>query len=63
MTAKRRAKTRDDGLEWLRDIRRQMAAESNNDPRQLGDKLRQMEKKYSKRLRKTKRVLVPVKPS
>lgn len=49
----------DDGLDWLREIRREMAAEAGNDPRRMGDKLRELEKQYQQRMVKTKRRLVP----
>lgn len=47
----------DDGLEWLRDIRRAMSAECNHDPRVMGEKLRAMEKQYAHRMFRTRRVL------
>ena len=49
----------DDGLEWLRDIRRQLAAECNHDPFEMGRRLREREKAYHGRIFKTKRILVP----
>lgn len=48
---------RDDGLEWLRAIRRQMAAEANNDPRIMGQQLREMEKLYARRMVRSKKSL------
>lgn len=33
----------DDGLEWLRAIRRKIAAECDYDPRKLGDRYRRLE--------------------
>ena len=33
----------EDGLEWLREIRRQMAAEANYDPYEMGRRLRERE--------------------
>lgn len=53
--------THDDGLEWLREIRRQMAAEANDDPHLMGQKLREMEKKYRRRMVRTRKVLESVK--
>ena len=50
---------RDDGLEWLREIRRQMAAEAGNDPRVMGEKLRELEKRFEHRMLKSTKVLVP----
>ena len=51
---------RDDGLEWLREIRRQFAAECNNDLGEMGRHLREMQKAHKGRIYRTKRVLVPV---
>ena len=50
----------DDGLEWLREIRRQLAAECNYDPYEMGRRIRERQKKYPGRIYRTKRVLVPV---
>ena len=50
----------DDGLEWLREIRRKQAAACNNDPFEMGRRLREREKQYKGRMFTTKRVLVPV---
>ncbi len=50
----------DDGLEWLREIRRKMAAECNYDPFEMGRRLREREKEYKGRIFTTNRVLVPV---
>ena len=58
-TAKKPAK-HDDGLEWLREIRRKQAAECNNDPFEMGRRLREREKEFKGRMFTTKRVLVPV---
>ena len=49
----------DDGLEWLREIRRKLSAECNHDPFEMGRRLRELEKGYKGRIFKTKRVLVP----
>ena len=54
---------RDDGLEWLRDIRRQMAAEANYDPVEMGRRLREIEREMQDRVVTTERVLVPAKPN
>ena len=51
--------THDDGLEWLRAIRREIAAEANNDPAEMGRRLREREKQFAGRLFKTRRTLVP----
>lgn len=49
----------DDGLEWLRDIRREIAAESNDDPAEMGRRLRARERQMPERMFKTRRILVP----
>lgn len=54
--------TRDDGLEWLRAIRRQMAANANYDPSEMGRRLREIEREMPERVVTTARVLVPAKP-
>ena len=58
-TTKQPAK-HDDGLEWLREIRRKQAAACNNDPFEMGRRLREREKQFKGRMFTTKRVLVPV---
>ena len=50
----------DDGLEWLREIRRKQAAECGHDPFEMGRRLREREKGFPGRMFTTKRVLVPV---
>ena len=52
----------DDGLEWLRDIRRTLTAESNNDTHLYLEKLRQMQTlpQYAKRIVRVRKVLEPV---
>ena len=50
----------DDGLEWLREIRRQFAAECNYDPYEMGRRIRERQKEHPERIYRTKRVLVPV---
>jgi hypothetical protein len=50
----------DDGLEWLREIRRQMAAEANYDPYEIGRRLRERELASGRQFYRTERVLVPV---
>ena len=52
----------DDGLDWLRDIRRKITSEFDHNPHRLGDKLREMEKlpQYAGRIVRVKKVLVPV---
>ena len=49
---------RDDGLEWLREIRRQLSAECNHDPFEMGRRLRELQKEHPERIYRTKRVLV-----
>lgn len=51
---------RDDGLEWLRVIRRTMAAECDFDPAEMGRRSRERQKQHPERIFRTKRVLVPV---
>ena len=50
----------DDGLEWLRAIRRQMAADANFDPLEMERRLRELEREMPDRVVTTERVLVPV---
>ncbi len=52
---------RDDGLEWLREIRRQFAAECNCDPYEMGRRIRERQREHPERIYRTKRVLVPAK--
>jgi len=54
----------DDGLDWLRDIRRKITAEVGHDPHRVGDRLREMEKlpQYAQRIVRVRKVLEPVKP-
>jgi len=54
----------DDGLDWLREIRRNIATKFGNDPHRLGDHLREMEKlpQYAHRIVRVRKVLEPVKP-
>jgi hypothetical protein len=54
---------RDDGLEWLREIRRQLAAEANYDPYEMGRILRERQKREGRTVYRTERVLVPVAPA
>ena len=51
---------KDDGLEWLRDIRREMSAECNHDPHLFVEKMRALQKQYSNRLVRVRKVLEPV---
>jgi len=54
----------DDGLDWLREIRRSITAEVDHNPHRYGEKLREMEKlpQYTGRIVKVKKTLVPVIP-
>lgn len=63
MTTATQQQDDEDGLEWLRDIRRKMSSECNHDPRILIAKLRQMEKlpEYAHRIVRVREVLEPVK--
>jgi hypothetical protein len=56
--------TQDDGLDWLRDIRRKITAEFGHDPHRLGAKLREMDKlpQYAHRIVRVRKVLEPVGP-
>ena len=49
----------DDGLEWLRAIRREIAAEAAHDPEEMGRRLRERERQMPARMFKTRHVLVP----
>jgi hypothetical protein len=40
----------DDGLDWLRKIRRSMAEEFNHDPKKMGAHYRQMQRQYAARI-------------
>ena len=39
-----------DGLEWLRDIRKQIAAECHYDPKEMGDYYRRLQQEHQSRL-------------
>ncbi len=54
----------DDGLDWLRDIRRKITAEFDHNPHRLGARLREMEKlpQYAHRIVRVRKVLEPVIP-
>ena len=40
----------DDGLEWLRAIRRKLAAEFHHDPKQMGRHYREMQRQFKGRI-------------
>lgn len=52
----------DDGLEWLRDIRRKITSDFGHDQKKIGDYLRQREKELGDRIVRTQDRLVPAKP-
>lgn len=60
-TTPREPAKRDDGLEWLRKIRLEMAAECNFDPFEMGRRSRERQRAHPERIYRTKRVVVPVK--
>ncbi len=41
-----------DGLDWLREIRKKIANQCNNDPKIMGDYFRQIQKQYQDRILK-----------
>ena len=43
-------KQHDDGLEWLREIRREMAKQCNYDPKKLGELYRRAQKRHVSRI-------------
>lgn len=53
---------KDDGLDWLRDIRRKLSAELDHDPYRLGARLRELEKlpQYAHRIVRVRKVLEPI---
>ena len=64
MTTQDQCQDKEDGLEWLRDIRRKMSAGCNHDPHVLIEKLRAMEKlpQYAHRIVRVRKVLERVRP-
>ena len=50
----------DDGLEWLRAIRREITTSFDHDQTRLGDYLREREKQLGDRVVRTQRRVVPV---
>ena len=51
---------RDDGLEWLREIRREISLEFNQDQSKIGDAIRQREAEVGQRLVRSQPRIVPV---
>jgi hypothetical protein len=52
----------DDGLEWLREIRRKMSEECNHDPKRYVEKMREYQQQFKGRLVRVRKVLEPVEP-
>lgn len=52
----------DDGLEWLRDIRRKITSGFGHDQTKIGDYLREREKELGDRIVRTQDRVVPAKP-
>ena len=53
---------RDNGLEWLREIRRTMSAECQHDPLIFGQKMREYQQQFKGRLVRVRKILEPVEP-
>ena len=51
---------KDDGLDWLRAIRRDISAEFGHDQIRIGDYLRAREKEYGSRVVRTQDRIVPI---
>ena len=51
---------RDDGLEWLREIRREISTEFGHDQSKIGDAIRKREMEARQRLVRSQARLVPV---
>ena len=43
----------DVAMKWIRDVRHEISAEFDHDPKKLGDHYRELEKKYADRLVRT----------
>ncbi len=50
---------KDDGLDWLREIRREFSAQFDHDETRIGDYYRQREKEYGNRVVRTQDRIVP----
>jgi hypothetical protein len=50
---------RDDGLEWLRDIRRKITSDFGHDQKKIGDYLREREKTMGDRIVRAQKRVVP----
>lgn len=55
------AEPHDDGLEWLREIRRKITAEFDHDQQRIGDYLRLREEELGDRVVRTQERVVPAK--
>ena len=55
------AEPHDDGLEWLREIRRKITAEFDHDQQRIGDYLRLREEEFGDRVVRTQERVVPAK--
>ena len=55
------AEPHDDGLEWLREIRRKITAEFGHDQQRIGDYLRLREEQLGDRVVRTQERVVPAK--
>jgi hypothetical protein len=49
----------DDGLEWLRDIRRKMAEKFDHDPRKAAAHYQKMQRRYASRLYRRDQAVTP----
>ena len=56
------AEPRDDGLEWLREIRRRISSDFDHDQQRLGDYLRERERELGARIVRTQDRVVAAKP-
>jgi hypothetical protein len=55
------AEPHDDGLEWLREIRRKITSEFDHDQQRIGDYLRLREEELGDRVVRTQERVVPAK--
>ena len=56
------AEPHDDGLEWLREIRRRISSDFDHDQQRLGDYLRERERELGARIVRTQDRVVAAKP-
>jgi len=45
-----------DGLDWLREIRKKIASQCQNDPKMMGDYFRHIQKQYQDRIIKNSNI-------